>query len=50
MEILSQPDLMLYKCVYNNVKAHAAKIMFLANFRLGVGLVRDEVCLFGRLY
>ena len=28
----------------------AAKIMFLTKFRLGVELVRDAVCFFGKLY
>ena len=28
----------------------AAKIMFLTNFRLGVELVRDAVCFFGKIY
>ena len=28
----------------------AAKIMFLPNFHLGVELVRDAVCFFGKLY
>ena len=27
----------------------AAKIMFLTNFRLGVELVRDAVCFFGKI-
>ena len=50
MEFLSQPDLILYKFVYNTVRAHGHKIMFLINFRLGVELVRDAVCFFGKLY
>ena len=28
----------------------AAKITFLTNFRLGVELVRDAVCFFGKIY
>ena len=28
----------------------AAKITFLTNFRLGVDLVRDAVCFFGKIY
>ena len=28
----------------------AAKIMFLTDFRLGVELVRDAVCFFGKIY
>ena len=28
----------------------AAKITFLTNFGLGVELVRDAVCLFGKIY
>ena len=28
----------------------AAKIMVLTNFRLGVELVRDVVCFFGKIY
>ena len=28
----------------------ATKITFLTNFRLGVELVRDTVCFFGKLY
>ena len=28
----------------------AAKITFLTNFRVGVELVRDAVCFFGKIY
>ena len=28
----------------------AAKITFLTNFRLGVELVRDAVCFYGKIY
>ena len=28
----------------------AAKITFVTNFRLGVELVRDAVCFFGKIY
>ena len=50
MEFLSQPDLMLYKFVYNTVRAHGHENHVLSNFRLGVELVRDEVCFFEKLY
>ena len=50
MEFLSQPDLMLYKFVYNPVRAHGRENHVLTNFRLGVELVRDAVCFFGNIY
>ena len=43
--VLSQPDLMLYKFVYNTVRAHLREIHVLSNFRLGVELY-DAVCFF----
>ena len=43
MEFLSQPDLMLYKFVYNTVRAHGRENHVLTNFRLRVELVRDAV-------
>ena len=50
MEFLPQPDLMLYKFVYNTVRAHGRENHVLTNFRLGVELVRNAVCLFGKIY
>ena len=50
MELLSQPDLMLYKFVYNTVRAYGLENYVLTNFRLGVELVRDAVCFFGKIY
>ena len=50
MEFLSQPDLMLYKFVYNTVSAHGRENHVLTNFRLGVELVREAVCFFGKIY
>ena len=48
MEFRLQPDLMLYKFVCNTVIAHGREN--LTNFRLGVELVRDAVCFFGKIY
>ena len=51
MEFLSQPDLMLYKFVYNTVRANGHEnYVFLTNFRLGIELVRDAVCFCGKIY
>ena len=49
MEFSSQPDLILYKFVYNTVRAHGRENHILTSFRLGVEL-RDAVCFFGKLY
>ena len=49
MKFLSQPDLMPYKFVYNTVRAHGHENHVLTNFRLGVELVRDAVCFFGKI-
>ena len=48
--VLSQPDLMLCKFVYNTVRPHGRENHVLTNFRLGVELVREAVCFFGKLY
>ena len=44
MEFLSQPNLMLYKFVYNTVRPHGLENHVLTIFRLEVDLVRDAVC------
>ena len=49
MEFLSQPDLMLYKFENNTLKAHARENDVFNNFLLGVELVKDAVCIFGKL-
>ena len=50
MEFLSQPDLKLYKFVHITMRAHCHENHFLTNVRLGVELVLDAVCFFGKLY
>ena len=50
MEFLSQPDLMLYTFIYTTVRAHGHENHVLTNFCLGVELVRDAVCFFGKIY
>ena len=50
MEVLSQSDLMQCKFVYNTVRAHGHENLVVTYFCLGVELVRDAVCFFGKLY
>ena len=50
MELLSQPDLMLYKFVDNSVRVHGHENQVLNLFLLGVELDKDAVCFFGQLY
>ena len=48
--VLSQPDLMLYKFVYNNMRARSRENHAFNKFLSGVDLVRDAVCFFGKSY
>ena len=50
MEVSSQPDLMLYKFVYNTMRARGREIMFSTYFRLGVQLGSDTVCYLWRVF
>ena len=50
MEFLSQPVLMLYKFIYNTVRARDRENHVLTNFRLGIELVIDALFFFGKLY
>ena len=50
MEFLSQPDLMVYELENNTVKAHGRENHVFNNFLMGVGLDKDAVCFFGKVY
>ena len=49
-EDLSQPDPMLYKFVYNTMRARGHENHVLNYFLSGVELVRDAECFFGKSY
>ena len=50
MDLLSQPDLMVCKFVYNTVRAHGLENHVFNQFSSGVELVRDATCLFEKSY
>ena len=50
MEFLSQPDLILYKFVYNTMKARGRENHAFNKVSSGVELVRDAVCFVGKSY